>query len=128
MSNVDPDTTERLARNEAFFREVNERIEAAAGEFGGEQDAYECLCECADPACAERITISFAEYEEIRSSPIRFAIAPGHDVGQIEQVVEEAEDHVVVEKTGRAAELVTALNPRAADTALPHVDGKRTGE
>lgn len=127
MSDVDPDTTERLARNEAFFREVNERIEAAAGELGREQDTYECLCECADPACAERITISFAEYEEIRSSPIRFVIAPGHDVRQIEQVVEET-GSTSWSRRRAARRAGHGARPARRDTALPRVDGERTGE
>jgi hypothetical protein len=105
---------QRLAQNEAFFRSVNERIRELAGGHGSDQHAYEFLCECADPACVDRVTLSVDEYEAVRSDATRFVLAEGHDDRAIEKIVEAAPDHVVVEKTGAAGEVAKALDPRAA--------------
>lgn len=105
---------ERLVRNEAFFRDVNERIRGVAGRQGADEHAYEFLCECADPACVERVTLSLREYEAVRADATRFVLAEGHDDGTIERVVASASDHVVVEKVGVAGAVAQALDPRAA--------------
>jgi hypothetical protein len=106
-------TQERLARSESFFRQVNERIkDVADGLEGG--DRYEFLCECADASCADRIPLSTAEYEEIRSSPTKFVLAPGHVSREIEHVVDHEGDHVVVEKDGVAGRVAAELDPRSA--------------
>ena len=100
---------EKGAQNQALIREVNERIEQLA-----EDAAHpEFLCECADPSCVETMPLSIAEYESIRSSPVRFPIKPGHDYPEFERVVEETENYVVVEKFGDAAEVARTLNPRS---------------
>ena len=110
-----PASQERLAKNESFFREVNERIKDVADEFLGDQ-AYEFLCECADTGCTERISLSTEEYEWVRAKPTRFVLARGHVAPEIEHVVEREGDHVVVEKLGVAARIATQLDPRAAET------------
>jgi hypothetical protein len=104
---------ERLARNEVFFRGLNERILDAAAVHGTDDHVYEFVCECADPSCAERISLTTAEYERIRADGTRFVLAAGHDVASIENVVAEKGDHVVVEKLGLAAEIAQVLDPRA---------------
>jgi hypothetical protein len=104
---------ERLARNETFFREVNERINDIADALGRDE-SYTFLCECSDPGCAERITLTRQEYEGIRSDGKRFVLAAGHEVGEIERVVQRSEHHVVVKKVGRAGEVAAGLDPRIA--------------
>jgi hypothetical protein len=105
---------ERLARNEVFFREVNERIAEAADGHGDDGHIYEFLCECADVACLERVELTMAEYEHVRADPRRFVLAPGHSVPSVEMVVEQMGDHEIVEKLGAAGEVAEALDPRAA--------------
>jgi hypothetical protein len=70
---------ERSARNETFFREVNERIDEVAATLGDDDHRYEYVCECSDPTCTERIALSRAEYERIRLDGAPLA-APGHVV------------------------------------------------
>jgi hypothetical protein len=105
---------ERLVQNEAFFRNVNERIRDLADRHGPDQHRYEFLCECVDTACVERVTLSLAAYEAVRADAKRFVLAEGHDDGTIEKVVEAAPDHIVVEKFGVAGAVAQALDPRAA--------------
>jgi hypothetical protein len=101
----------RLATNEAFFREVNERISETAIQLGGEE-RYEFLCECVSTDCNERIELSIEEYEYVRQSPTRFIVLPGHHVGGVEQLAERVNGYQLVEKTGEAAAVAAALDPR----------------
>jgi hypothetical protein len=105
--------TERLAKNESFFRQVNERIKDVAEVFQG-PDTYEFLCECSDAACTARIQLSRAEYEWVRAKPTRFVLAAGHAAPAIEHVVERDAKHVVVEKLGVAGQIAARLDPRTA--------------
>ena|SRR5437868_151938 len=104
------DQARRLAQNEAFFRQVNERIREVAG--GDEDREQEFLCECSDPSCTERITVSLREYEEIRAKPARFLLMPGHTAPEIEYVVEQDDSHLVIEKVGQAGNVAAELDPR----------------
>jgi 5-bromo-4-chloroindolyl phosphate hydrolysis protein len=99
----------KAARNQALWREVNERIRAVAET----SEHMEFLCECADLDCTETLNLTVAEYEHIRSSPVRFPIAIGHYFPQVENVVEENERYAVVQKRGVAAEEAARLNPRS---------------
>ena len=103
---------ERLARNEALFREVNEHIREAAGRHGGDGHVYEFMCECADPACHELVPLTVAQYEEIRASSSRFLVVPGHAHPVVEEVVAAHRHHVVVEKVGVAGTTADRLDPR----------------
>jgi hypothetical protein len=109
---------ERLARNEAFFREVNERIHRVADGFtegrGEGEHGYEFLCECSRTSCSERITLTLAEYEHVRAEGTRFVLVPGHELDAVEEVVAREDEHVLVEKDGVAGEIAASLDPRAA--------------
>jgi hypothetical protein len=99
----------KAARNQSLWREVNERIKAVA-ETSAEM---QFLCECASLDCTETLDLSMAEYERIRSSPVRFPITRGHDFPEVERVVEETDRYAVVQKQGEAAEIVAKLDPRS---------------
>jgi hypothetical protein len=111
---MESSSVERLAKNQSFFRQVNERIEDLANGLA-EDESYEFLCECADPSCTARLTLSPAEYEWVRANPARFVLAAGHVAPEVEHVVEREEDHVVVEKHGVAGHVAAKLDPRAAE-------------
>jgi hypothetical protein len=100
---------ERVGKNEAVFREVNERINDVTRE-----DAAEYLCECGNAACAETIQMTVAEYERVRADPTHFAVLPGHEIPDVEDVVGRNEGFLVVRKVaGAAAALATELDPRS---------------
>src|SRR6266550_2965358 len=106
----------RLARNETLYREANERVaEVAAQLLEGETDApggFICECDAAD--CTELIPLTLAEYEAIRAVPIRFAVAPGHELPEIETVVERHSAYLVVEKRDdEAQDVARETDPRA---------------
>lgn len=103
----------RLGQNEAVYREVNERVLGINERFGIDDDRVSFICECGQLACAERIDLTVAEYEAVRSSPVRFALVRGHDDPSVETVVEQNERFAVVEKLpGGPAELAAAEDPR----------------
>jgi hypothetical protein len=109
---MDAGSVERLAKNESFFRQVNERIKDVANGVSDE-DSFEFLCECSDPSCTARISLKLADYEWVRANPARFVLAPGHNAPQVEHVVEREDEHVVVEKHGVAGQVAAKLDPRA---------------
>jgi hypothetical protein len=109
---VNTTEAERIARNESAFRDVNEGIAKTAERLQASETAF--ICECADPACTDRIEATLAEYEEAREQGTTFLLVPGHEDERIETVVELNGEHAVVEKRHPATVRVAlALNPRA---------------
>ena len=104
---------ERAARNQALFREVNERLEKLAKAFQDVAQPARFACECANVACVEQMALTIDEYEALRAHPNRFAVLPRHVLPDVERVVAENERYVVVEKLGKAAEIAIEADPRA---------------
>jgi anti-sigma B factor antagonist len=100
---------ERIARNQALFREVNERIEEVLDRIGRE-DTIEFLCECGDADCVEAIPLTLREYDAVRKHPDRFVVAEGHETADIERVVARHGDAEVVKKTGKAGRIAEELD------------------
>src|SRR3954447_3090132 len=107
-----PTRAERQGRNESLFREVNERIAELNQTFQVEGRS-EFLCECAQEECMEPVSISLDEYEEVRRSPVRFFLMPGHEDKSVERVVSRTDRYVIVEKVGEAADEAGDLGPRS---------------
>ena len=102
----------RIAKTEALFRDVNERIAESAQWF--DADSTQFVCECSDPGCAHRLEASLDEYEEVRSDGATFMLADGHEHRDIERVVERKARFNVVEKVqSTVRSTVQRLNPRA---------------
>jgi hypothetical protein len=101
-----------IARNEAFFRAVNEGIAEASERF--ESEEAEFLCECGDEKCTHRLEVPLEEYEQVRQSPTRFIVKRGHVLPEVEEVVRRRRSYAIVDKVDRvAAQVVRRLNPRA---------------
>jgi len=104
----------RVGHNEAIFRQVNEQIEQLNRSFGGEISALTVVCECADGACTERFEVPIAAYEQVRSNPRRYVVAPGHEIVEFESVVAHRHGYDVVQKrNGAAAEIAEETDPRS---------------
>jgi len=101
----------RIAANEAVFREVNEGI--ARGQWPGEEDdPVSFRCECARLGCNVLVTLSVHEYERVRAHPRRFIVAPGHELAEVESVVQNGANYVVVEKEDQAGDVAEEFDPR----------------
>jgi hypothetical protein len=110
---VDNDEIEKLARTEALFREVNERIAETAERFDATETRF--VCECSDPACAHRVEATLAQYEDIRGEGDTFLLVPGHEDERIEAVLTATDEHAVVEKQHpEVRRLVLDLDPRTS--------------
>jgi hypothetical protein len=93
---------------------VNERVNAINEGFGQPLPETEFVCECGLNSCTERVRMTLATYEELRSNPTHFAVRPGHQLPDVETVVEEHEGYVVVEKhAGDPAALAAETDPRS---------------
>jgi hypothetical protein len=117
---------ERIARNQATFREANERIGAAAGVYAFELPVP-FICECADPTCAEIVQLALSQYEEVRADSRYFLNVPGHQTAAqgATAVVAEREGYVISEKTGHAGEIVESLDQRTADDDTDEISASR---
>ena len=103
--------SDRVARNESLFREVNERISEVV-ETQGPDEELEVLCECGREGCRASLTVPRAEYEAVRGEPDRFLLAPDHELRQFERVVRRGDGYVVVDKTGHADDVAEETDPR----------------
>lgn len=106
---MDRDATraKRIADNELLFRSLNERIEEVAGSSG--YATMSAVCECGDALCFAPISMPLTEYERVRDSPTgrRFLVKPGHEIPDLETVVERHDTYSVVEKP---ADVIAAAN------------------
>ena len=103
---------ERLARNEASARDINERLEEAHPTEPGKY--VRMVCECGRDVCERVIAITTQEYEQIRSDPIQFVVVREHVIGDVERIVFETDRFAVVAKReGIPAEVAVQEDPRA---------------
>jgi hypothetical protein len=106
---------ERVARNDAAFREANEAIQETAATW--EMDGLlPVICECADTGCSQLVRLTRPEYEDVRSNSRWFINALGHQVngqGWV-KIVAEHDRYTLVEKIGEAGEIAEQLDQRTA--------------
>lgn len=88
---------ERVAKNEATSREMNEHIDEAYGDNPPSQ-YVRMVCECGYPTCERVVAITQEEYETLRGDPQRFAVVPEHVIEDVERVVDETDRYVIVAK------------------------------
>ena len=103
---------QRMAQNETLFREVNERIEAAAHQLGP-HIPYEFLCECANADCTFKISLPLETYEAVRADGTQFVVLPDHYTPEVEELAIQEEAYWVVRKTGEAGDYVEQMDPRS---------------
>jgi hypothetical protein len=104
----------RAAKNESLFREVNERIEDLAT-----STFTSFVCECMSAGCDELVALTIEEYEWVRAEPSWFFVLPGHEVPEVELVVESTDRYTVVKKLGEGELLAERLDPRSRRTVGP---------
>ena len=97
---------QRIAANEALFRDVNERIARSAPDSA---DGLDIICECGDRECLERITVTTAEYEHARSDPTLFLAVPGHFDRAAEEVRHSLPVHIPLHERRGSARRIVAI-------------------
>jgi hypothetical protein len=88
----------RIGLNQAVFRAVNDEIETIAQRFGLTNGVLDLICECGDGSCAERIHVDHADYVELRRNPRTFAVVPGHEAQEVEDLVARHDGYAIVRK------------------------------
>ena len=103
-------TQERIAKNDAVFREANEHISEVAEEQGLTVPPVPFICECGDMTCTKIVPVTLAAYRDVRSNDRWFLIAESHKAARDAAVlVEQRDGYLIVEKTGRAGEVAEQL-------------------
>jgi hypothetical protein len=97
---------ERIARNEASFRDLNESLEANVHRGRGEPQYAGFVCECGNQDCDTTVRVPLEAYAEIRADARLFFVVPGHEVPDAEDVVGEGDGYVVVRKHDDVADIV----------------------
>ena len=114
MVAMDQRARDQLAKNEALFRDVNERVKEVDQSHNiPTADRWDFLCECGNAGCMERISLTVAEYERVRADPAQFAVVPGHERPDIEAVVHATDDYLVIRKNPGEDAIARANDPRS---------------
>ena len=106
---------DQIARNEALFRSVNERVRELTAGFGATPSAEPIafVCECGTGDCAASVALTMAEYERVRGDPALFVVVPGHASPNVEHVVERHERYEIVRKHPDEADIAIETDPRS---------------
>jgi len=108
---ADDQRQDRIARNEATYRDVNEAIEHGRA-VGAEDPARPYMCECGLLECNVLVELTRAEYEAVRSHPAHFFMRDGHEIPDVEHVVERTDRFIVAEKKDVGAQVAEERDPR----------------
>ena len=89
----------RLVENEIIFRQANTDMKDFIEDVGAQHNTtLPFFCECSRMNCRRRIELSSDQYQKLHSNRRRFIVVDGHEVPQIERVVERHPGFNVVEK------------------------------
>lgn len=103
---------ERIVRNEILFREVNEQVDALHAAISP-TGTFPIVCECGSGTCSEAIMIEATDYQAVRAHPERFVVVSGHQIKDVEDVLEEHGTFAVVaKKPGAPRRLAVTTDPR----------------
>ncbi len=107
------DRERRIAENESRFREINERLEADLKRIPDDGESADFVCECGSASCSDPIPLLRDEYEHVRADALTFAVVPGHEMPDVEDVLFSGERYAIVRKHALTAPLVERTDPRS---------------
>jgi hypothetical protein len=103
----------RIADNESRFRGINERLEADLRRLPSDGGTVEFVCECGHLECTASVALTVDEYEDVRKDSTTFAMVPGHDIEDVEDVVLSNERYAVARKKPPTWPVVKQTDPRS---------------
>ena len=83
----------RVVMAEVNGRRVNEAIER-----GDSGPVPTFVCECGHLGCSDTVELSVPQYEAVRSDFDRFLVRPGHEIEEVDSVIERHPGYLVVVK------------------------------
>jgi hypothetical protein len=108
---MDDEVRRRLSDNEGLYRKVNEAIER--GLWPGEgQELVRFRCECSRLSCNSMVEMTVGDYEAVRADSRRFLVCQGHELAEVDTVVQRHAAYLVVEKRGIAGVEAEESDPR----------------
>ena len=108
------DRARRIGENEALYRVINEKIEDLNQAFGTVTETMAVVCECGLLECTEQIELDIPTYEHVRSDPTWFVVLPGHEIPDVETIIERKESFYILRKDpGGPAELARETDTRS---------------
>ena len=118
---------DEIALTEAAFRVANERMSQWPERYENSQvEVY--LCECGLRSCHAHIMLTKDQYESVRANPSRFLIVPGHEVPNVETVVESYDNYEVVQKLPGVLGIVTQADPRQGLSGTSRDEAEATAD
>jgi hypothetical protein len=110
------DWKRKVGENEALFRTVNEEIEGLNRGMAEISDhTLHIACECGDLRCTAVLPVPVEDYERIRADSALFFVEPGHELPNVEKIVERTSHFAVVRKDpGEPQRIAEATDPRSA--------------
>lgn len=110
---TDDERLRRVGENEGLYRLVNERIKAISADVAAPGGEFSVVCECAFLDCKTQIGIRPHVYEKARAHSDQFIVLRGHQLDDIETVVEDHGRFVVIAKTPEEArKMAEEMDPR----------------
>jgi hypothetical protein len=104
----------KIAKTEALYRSVNEKIEDMNAAFGVLVESMLVICECGDSECAEQIELDIPLYARVRADGTLFVVKTGHEIPDVEKIVERHEGFSIVCKDKEpGASVALETDPRA---------------
>lgn len=88
---------DRIVQTKLFFRAINEEI---ARNDGHGETVF--LCECGNPSCAEALRLTAASLQDLHAAPDLFVVLPGHEIEDVETVVDRSNGYLIVRKIATA--------------------------
>jgi hypothetical protein len=102
----------RIADNESRFREINERLRSDLRSLPDDDVPVDFVCECGRVDCAQQVSLTLEDYETVRATSLDFFVVPGHEMSDVEDVVDVNERFARVRKHPEAAARVRETDPR----------------
>jgi hypothetical protein len=98
-----------ISESSDLFRAVNERIVELAVPILSTAELIWLICECPNDECTQAMRMTQAEYDAMRAEPGLYAVVPGHEQREFEEVVGRTDHYVLIRMTAeRVAPDVTA--------------------
>lgn len=101
---MDDARARKAAKNEVLTRSLNEGLARGEEKWPSEEPTF--ICECSDLSCVEEVALSLEDYRRIHQDPQHFIVKPGHELLEIEKVIDDRGAFKVVEKIGPGRDVV----------------------
>ena len=85
-----------MLRTTTLFRELNDAVQVYFRREGNTEGDF--VCECSNASCVDEILLTPAEYAKVRAHPTRFFVVPGHELSELDRIVDQNDRFMVVEK------------------------------